>query len=719
MYMSDLTIENRRFRLIVGTNAKVKSLICKSTGEELIYGESTALCSVTQNRPYHNEVKLAHPNKRTTYAANRIRIENDKLTVGFEIIPYEAVIKIGCTDSYISFTLEDFIVPLELYGGLNITLPPVEEFRILQLPIKSKKYFGEWLNVNWDESCAVNIISTSPYASIDSQRHDGYRIMYADALRSVKLKGTSAALIVSDTNEYLDCVDSLEKDFGLPHGVESRRNNLINASIYWSADINPSNVDEHIAYAKKGGFKLMLLYYTSIFKEEGGYMRCGDYDYRSEYPNKEADLTKMLEHIRENGIHPGLHFLQTHIGLKSRYVTPKADFRLHLKRHFTLAAPLEISETSDIFVMEAPEDSEMADGARILKFGTELISYEGFTTERPYRFTGCKRGAWNTDITEHYAGEIGGVLDVSEFGASSVYLDQDSDLQDEVADKISKAYNCGFEFVYFDGSEGTNPPFEFHVPNAQYRVYQKLKNPPILCEGAAKAHFSWHFLSGGNAFDIFSPEIFKDKIREFPAEEAARMRQDFTRINFGWWGFWDKRTQADMYEFGTSRAAAWDCPATIQINIQNLRSHARTGDIFEVMRRWEDVRSKNWLTDKQKEELRDLNTEHILLINEEHEYELVKCEQLESVCSGDSRVRAFIFTRNGYSWAVYWHAVGECELIIPKLEIAVYDELYHPQIELKTENENILIPVGNRRYIKTSASMKELVSALESGKLIK
>lgn len=106
-------------------------------------------------------------------------------------------------------------------------------------------------------------------------------------------------------------------------------------------------------------------------------------------------------------------------------------------------------------------------------------------------------------------------------------------------------------------------------------------------------------------------------------------------------------------------------------------------------------------------------------LNEEHEYELVKYKQLESVCSGDSRVRAFIFTRNGYSWAVYWHAVGEGELIIPKLEIAVYDELYHPQIELKAENKNILLPVGNRRYIKTSASMKELVSALESGKLIK
>lgn len=74
--------------------------------------------------------------------------------------------------------------------------------------------------------------------------------------------------------------------------------------------------------------------------------------------------------------------------------------------------------------------------------------------------------------------------------------------------------------------------------NAQYRVLKMLKNTLLYCEGAAKAHFSRHFLSRGNAFNVFPPEIFKEKIDQFHAKEATRMRQDFTRLNFGWRGYW-------------------------------------------------------------------------------------------------------------------------------------------------------------------------------------
>ncbi len=187
-------LENRHFRLTVGGDAIVESLICKDTGEELAAsGQNIALCSVTQNRPFHNEVKLAHPNKRTTYQANRIRLEEDRLIVGFEIIPYEAVVRFVITDAYIAFTLDDFLVPYEKYSGLNMTLPPVEEFRILQLPIQNRTHFGEWLNVSWDASCAVNVLATSPYAAIDSELRVDSRILYADDLREVRLSRTVAA----------------------------------------------------------------------------------------------------------------------------------------------------------------------------------------------------------------------------------------------------------------------------------------------------------------------------------------------------------------------------------------------------------------------------------------------------------------------------------------------------------------------------------------------
>ena len=673
-----IILENEQFRLTVGDDCITQSLVHKPTNEEcLALGEKISLFSVTQERPFNNEIKLSHPNKRTTFQANRIRREDNRLVIGFEIIPYEAIVEVIENPMYISFELIDFNVDPDAYSSLKISAPPVSEFRLLQLPIRNRENFGEWLNVNWDENIAVNVLAISPHARIDSERRKDYRIMSADAVKSIKLKGVGAALIATSTNDLLDAIASIEEDYDLPRGVNSRRSDIINSSIYWSSKVHPENVDEHIKYAKQGGFKCMLIYYPSIFEEIGGYALNGNYDYRKEYPRKEKDLKSMLDKIRAAGITPGIHFLHTHIGLKSRYVTPIADHRLNLTRHFTLARALNKDDTV-IYVEQNPEGTVMADSCRVLKFGGELISYEGYTTEPPYSFTGCRRGEYSTDIQNHAVGLIGGILDVSEFGGTSVYLDQNSSLQDEIANKIAAAYNMGFEFVYFDGSEGTNPPFDYHISNAQYRVYKKLKPAPLFTEGAAKTHFGWHHLSGGNAFDIFQPEEFKEKIREFPAEQAPRMAQDFTRLNFGWWGFWADRTQPDMFEYGTSRAAAWDCPVTVMENMDGFKSHARTADILEVIRRWEDVRAKNWLTKEQKLELRNLDQEHILLIDENNEYELVPYYEIAGAAGGNKDVRAFIFERNNSRYIVYWHATGNgsLRLMLDSKNISLHEELY-------------------------------------------
>lgn len=718
---NDIVIENDRFTLTVGGDCVVKGLLYKPTGEECLKeNEGISLFSATQKRPYNNEVKLAHPNKRTTYEGASLEIDKEgRLVVGFEIVPWKAVVEVVETPFYAAFKLVDYIVDYDAYCGLATSLPQVDVVRLIQLPIRERGSFGEWLNVASGGGVAVNVLATSPDAKIDSERRRDYRVMYAEAVHEVRLLGTGAAIIVAGENELLDCIDALERDFKLPLGVESRRSEYINRSAYWNSDVTPNNVDEHIKFAKAGGFSMMLLYYTSIFKERNGYALNGNYDYRPEYPNGRADLIAMLDKIKAAGINPGLHFLQTHIGLESRYVTPKCDRRLNLKRTFTLSKPLCESD-SVVYVDENPAESEMHPAVRVLKFGTELISYEGFETEYPYRFTGCKRGHRGTEITLHPEGEIGGILDVTEFGGSSCYINQNSDLQDEIAAKISDAYNAGFRFVYFDGSEGTNAPFEHHVPNAQYRVYKKLSPAPFYTEGAAKAHFSWHFLSGGNAFDVFAPPVFKRKIDEFPAEEAPRMRMDYTRLNFGWWGFWLPETQADMFEYGTSRAAAWDCPVTIQVNLDSFRRHPRIADILEVMRRWEDVRVKKWLTDEQKLMLRKLGEEHILLINEKGEYELLPYFRIENAASGNPDIIAYYFIRGGKSCVIYWHRSEDKRLALgcPASSFVLRERPGGDIIAVTQSDGRAIVPVSGRRYIESELTKEELFSAFEKAELL-
>ena len=76
-----------------------------------------------------------------------------------------------------------------------------------------------------------------------------------------------------------------------------------------------------------------------------------------------------------------------------------------------------------------------------------------------------------------------------------------------MADRFAKIWNCGFEFAYFDGSEGVNAPCGIYVSLAQHRMVKKFAKPPLFTEGAAKSHFGWHLQAGANAFDMFGPGV--------------------------------------------------------------------------------------------------------------------------------------------------------------------------------------------------------------------
>lgn len=711
-----IIIENKRFKLELSENCVAKSLVLKRCGEECIKnGEEIPFFTITQERPFNNETKLVHQNKRTELSANSVRYEDGLLIVGFELISIEAVVELTVKDDYVAFTLKDFIVPENAYGsGCEfIDPPPVSELKMINLPIAERENFGDWLNVMWDKKVAVNVLATSPYTFIDSEKRKKFRIMYSELKKDIKLIDCGAALIVSEKDALLDCIENVENDFSLPHGVKSRRMEGSDASIYWTGDICPENADKHIELAKKGGFTRMLVYYPAIFNEID-YSYIGDYDYNGNYPEKEKQLKDLLCKIKENGITPGLHFLHSHIGTKSRYVTPVADHRLNLTRHFTLSKSVD-KESDTIYVEQNPAFSPKNEKQRVLKFGGEIIHYEGYTTEYPYTFYGCKRGHFDTVVLEHPVGEIGGVLDVSEFLGVSVYIDQKTSLQDEIAEKIAEVYDLGFEFVYFDGSEGTNPPYGFSVPYAQYRVYRRLANEPLFCEGAAKAHFGWHMLSGGNAFDVFPAEVFKQMIAEHPLKAVGNMANNFTRINFGWWAF-GKDTQPDMYEYGMGKAVSCNCPTTVMAITDRVEQCARRNDVLEIMYRWEDFRRKKLLTKEQKEMLKDPNREFILLLNGKGEYEL--CEY-EKIMNTTSEISAFFFERCGKSYVVLWHCTGSGRIFVPfDCEFTYEKDLDKANMNVEKAENGVILPVDERKYFGACTSKEKLIKAFENAVIV-
>jgi hypothetical protein len=709
----DVVIENKRARLVIGADGSAKSLILKSSGEELLdTREGRGAFSITPDRPFVNELKLVFPNCETTYFADCVSREGDCLIIGFEHLDYKAKVKVVEKDDYFIFEFAGFDISGSALARMHTSGPQVKSVRFLDLPMKECENFGQWLNVVWDDKTASAVVALEPFAWIGNEKRYDARHLYAQAHKDVKLDGVRSALVVSEGKAFLDCMDVMEKAENLPLGVESRRRDSLNRSIYSTGDVCPENVDKHIAQAKKGGFKMMLVYYTAVCegaKNDKGYGGIGEYEISKKYSKGYESLREMLAKIKAAGITPGLHVLHTFIGFKSGYFTPEVDPRVNIKRHFTLARPLKEGD-SEIYVQEDPSLSPTKETTRILVFGGEAMKYEGYTTQRPYKFTGVKRGHLDTKVKSHARGLIGGVLDVCEYLAQSCYIDQNSDLQDEIAEKIARIYNCGFEFMYFDGSEGVNVPQGLHVPNAQYRVWKKFDKKPLFCEGAAKGHFGWHMQSGANAFDVFEPEEFKKMVVRWPLYEAPIMQKDFTRVNFGWWRIYAPGkvpwktpvrytigTQMDMFEFATSRAAAYDCPATLQVGC-DWSTVPRIDDLMEVIRRWEDVREKKWLTGEMKERLKSPTQEHHLYINDKGEYELHDIEMLETP-EGAKNLRGFMFERSGKTIVACWHTCGEEDVEIP----------FAKERRFK---------LAGLKYIETDLSLNEVKSAWKVARFV-
>lgn len=710
-----ITIENAEMRLILGSDGTAKSLIHKATGQEcLMKGIKTPVFAIRQDRPYDNEVQLAYPAKSKTFAADTVYRRGDDLIVNFELSDYEATIGLKITDDYIGFTLKKLEYHMAEFGVKRKTL--IDEFTLLQLPIKNRAHFGEWLNVVWDDEVAVNLLATNNYARIDAVKENGYQLLYAGGSAKVRIEGVGAALITTEKSKLFDRIDRIERDFGLPLGVESRRSKAYKNSYYELRNVTPQNIDEHIKFAKQGGFRQMVIYWMDFATS------MGHFPWKPEYQNGMEDLKEVIQKIKDAGIVPGFHIHYNKTQINDAYVTPVPDNRLNLRAFFTLAKDLNKEETT-ITVENNPAGITMDDNRRILKIGTELVSYESYTVTPPYQFLNCQRGALGTSQVSRKSGDIIGLLDVDTWPIF-VRFDPKTSLQQEEAVRIANIIKeTGIRFVYFDGAEDVPRPYWYNVSNAQLIVYNAIEEKPIFSEGALKSHFSWHILTRGNAFDTFEPEFIKEATRKHPIAEMELVSNDFTSINFGWIKYTvpSEKTigiQPDMLEYVSSRAAGWNSIISLLGDIEYFKDHPRTVDNLEVVRRWEEVRATDFLSKKQKKSLQNEAQEHILLIDENGDFELVPYKQIENVANGNKNVRAFIFVRNNITWVVYWHTSGEgnLELDIDEKELTLYKEL-GVEIAVQQSEERIVIPVGDRRYIEFSLTQEEVIALFSEIKI--
>ena len=196
------------------------------------------------------------------------------------------------------------------------------------------------------------------------------------------------------------------------------------------------------------------------------------------------------------------------------------------------------------------------------------------------------------------------------------------------------------------------------------------------------------------------------------------MRNDFTRINFGWWSFAQSQ-RSDIIEYVCSLAAASDCPGSICARLEQIESHPRSEDILRTVCKWERARAEGFITDDVKERIQRIGREHTLLINENGNFELAEWEELSGAFSGEKRVSAFIIDRGNARCVVIWDNIGKCSIRIPEMKALSYkDELFGDEIVIESESDALILHVSSKRYLITDASVDEVKRAFEKATVI-
>jgi len=641
----EVVLETRDIRLTIGADGVCRGLLAKPLKREYAWtrwpGPGPAF-AVDQG---------SH-----TWPGTSVVRTGDLLTVTFGRAEASAKLQVTQSHDYVAVKL------------VSVRGKPVDAVHLLQLRIKPLPYLGRWINVAYDDRFGICLcggnVRTDASMSVPSTRRKTVGLR-ATAHRSVGLEGATAVLFgcADPKRAFLDRMAVVERDFGMPRGAENRRSPAQRRSYLWAPDPSPKNIDGYIQWAKRSGLRVILLSYRAFAKGAGHFV------WNPRYPNGMADLKRVTDAIRDAGLGVGLHIHYCKADRTDPYVTPVPDDRLHKARRFTLTEDID-AKVRVIAVNENPVGCTLDKQRRILQGGKELITYEAYTTTPPYRFEGCQRGAMGTTAADHRRGDPIALLNVDTW-PRFIRFDQETDIQDEVAQKIGRItkQTGPYEMVYFDGSEDVHEPFWYHCASAQWRVYRQIQPEPPACESYLNTHFSWHMMSRGNAYDSVHPEKLKRFCREYPCQDAARLALDFTRVDFGWVRYFGKRSDLyltpDALEYVYSRAAAWDCPCAIAVGLQDVHN-PRAESCFEVIKIWEDARIAQKLTDAQREELKKLGQEHHLFVNEQDHYELVAIRPVPTVGGGQA-ARAYTFRRASEpdrAYALLWAVRGRLDVTL-------------------------------------------------------
>lgn len=419
------------------------------------------------------------------------------------------------------------------------------------------------------------------------------------AIEEGRLTGSKVAIFGVRPEDVLPTIGKIERQEGLPHPVvngEWIKQSREPGRPYMISNFSESNIDTLLDYAEMAG--MAGLYH------EGPFETWGNFKLREEqFPNGRDGLKSIVDKAEKRGLRLGVHTLSNFITTNDRFVSPTPDTQLQEIGHSKIGE--EVSANDDEIIVQTPDPFRQKTNLQTVRIGRELIRYQKVTNTKPYKLTGCVRGAFGTKKQNHSKGaDIEKLMD----HGYKVFF-PNWNLQKELLQNLTDFFNeTGVTQMDFDGHEGTYATGmgEYSLNKFAYDFYQQVDH--TVANGSSRSsHFYWHmnyYLNWGEPWY----GGFRESQSDYRFKNQALLDRNYMPNMLGWFLFTPTTSMEDI-DWMMARAAGYDAGFAFVARPDALQNNSDTERLLQQIRIWEEARQKGVFSTEQQAKLKNPKNE--------------------------------------------------------------------------------------------------------------
>ena len=407
-------------------------------------------------------------------------------------------------------------------------------------------------------------ICTRSYdVSVAMRIHPTY--MRIDVEKPHTLTGWKVGLVAGARRHLVEALRQMTREAGVPTTINGGAWSLgaeANRGSYVFADLWSFQTDDWIDFALRGGFSTIHLH--------SWWRSLGHYRYnKALFPEGAVSWSNTVAKIHAAGLKAGFHTLTGCIRATDEWVASEDCTNLLDRCTHVLSRPFA-PEDRILYVDDKPDNLHhtfLAYGSygNAIRIGREVFQYTGVRREKPYAFTGIKRGAFKTPrntetipagaqahcLFQHY---------------SAFYPKPDSPLADKLGAEIGAACREGnLDQIYLDGAEGVTD--RYVNDKIRDRIVPHLPKS-LLIEGSNNDAYNWWFLSRYGAWDRVMYGVKRLHDKHLRLVDYAR-KGNLLEPQMGWWHPWSgcdlsRGHFLDDMEYVASHNAGADTASALQ-----------------------------------------------------------------------------------------------------------------------------------------------------------